>query len=377
MKKLALSLAALAALAGNASAAFKLGDATVTFMGSASATYEDNLLLSEVGKLDDTALKLAPGLEINFGREGANHTTVLTFTETLTRYLDVNGLDSNLANLSLRSTLRQGNDSYSLNASYAQSDQNTPVSGVPGRLRRNTISFGTNGEWEIRVKNRLSVGFNFEDTNYKQAGLADSAIYTIPLSYFYELRNPKQFISAGFTYRKAQLDAPGTDFTDYKYSVGFRQDAVGGNVKLTGTFNVGLNQRQPEVGGNESSLGLDANLNYAYSPKTAFSLGLSNDFGQASVGTSQKTLRVNGGVNQQFATGWSGSANASFSTTDYLGARSDDYMDGTLAVTWAVFSRPQYSVSLVGAYTYKDNNSNVAGSSYTANVFSISANVRF
>jgi hypothetical protein len=377
MKNLALSLAAFAAFAGHASAAFKLGDATVNFIGSVAVSYDDNLLLSEVGKLDDIAYKIEPGIEINFGRQGANQTTLLTFTETLTRYADVNGLDSNLAKIALRSTMRNGNDSYSLNGGYTQSDQNTPVSGVPGRLRRNIATFGASGEWEVRVKNRISVGFNFEDTNYKQAGLADSAIYTIPLSYFYELRNPKQFVSAGFTYRKAELDAPGTGFTDYKYSVGFRQDAVGGNVKLTGTFNVGINQRQPEVGANESSLGLDANFNYAYSPKTGFNLGLSNDFGQASVGTSQKTLRVNGGVQQQFATGWSGSANASFSKTDYLGARQDDYFDTTLSVTWAVYSRPQYSVSLVGAYTYRDNSSNVAGSSYTANVFSISANVRY
>jgi hypothetical protein len=378
MKKLALSLAALAAFGAQAFAATPIGDtgATLSLTATAGVRYDDNLLQAETGTLNDTIFTFAPGLEVQFDKTGA---TLLSFKEELNRYADTSGLDSNLATVSLRSNMTRGADTGKFNASYTQSDQNTPVSGVPGLLRRNIVSVGGSGEWEIvPVKQKFGLGVSYDDTDYNQNTLADSKIYTVPLNYYYEI-NPKLFLSPGFTYRKTNLKTPltgaKTDYTDYKYSIGLRQDALT-NVKLTGNFNIGLNHRTPDVGKSESSFNLDSTLNYAADPKTSYNLTLSNDFGQSSVGTSQKTFRVGGGVNRSFDAQWSGSANASYSQTDYAGTRKDNYWDANLVLSWSGLSK-YYDLTLELSYGYKNNSSNAALSSYTGNVIGLTAKARY
>jgi len=377
MKKLALGAAAFTALSGLALAAFSLGDQAKVFVtGSAGISYDDNLLQTETGKLSDTIFTLSPGLDVEFGKAEANLFSVLSFQEEIKRYMDTSGLDSNLAKISLRSNFKRGMDTGKFNAGYTQTNQNTPVSGVPGLLRRNIFNAGGSGEWEVRQgKDRFGLGISYEDTDYNQTTLADSQIYTIPVNYYYEF-NPKNFLSAGFSYRKADLHTPSTgaktDYTDYKYNIGWRRDE---DPKLTGTFNVGFNQRQPDVGKSESSFDVNANLSYKATASTGYTFGLSNDFGQSSVGVSQKTFRANLGVNHQIDQRWSADGQTSFSTTDYLGARRDDYWDAKVALRWIAF--PKYGVTLEASYGYKNNSSNVAGSSYNGSILGLTASARY
>lgn len=377
MKKLALGVAAFTALSGLTFAAFSPTDQVKVFVtGSAGITHDDNLLQAEEGKLSDTYFTLAPGLDIEFGKSEADLFSVLSFQEEIKRYMDATGLDSSLAKISLRSNFKRGMDTGKFNAGYNQTNSNTPVSGVPGLLRRNVFNAGGSGEWEVRKgKDRFGLGISYEDTDYNQTTLADSQIYTIPVNYYYEY-NPKNFLSTGFSYRKADLRTPSTgakiNYTDYKYNIGWRRDE---DPKLTGTFNIGFNQRQPNVGKNESSFDVNANLSYNATAKTGYTFGLSNDFGQSSVGVSQKTFRVNLGVTHKIDESWSAKGGTSFSTTDYLGARRDDYWDANVALSWLAL--PKYGVSLEASYSYKNNTSNVAGSSYNGSTFGLTASARY
>ncbi len=378
MKKLALSLAVSAVLAGNCFAATKIGDtgASLSLTGNVGISYDDNLLQAETAKLNDTIFSFSPGLEVQFDKAG---TTVLSFKEEFKRYADTSGLDSNLATASFRSNMTRGSDTGKFNASYTQTNNNTPVSGVPGLLRRNNISVGGSGEWEIvPVKQKFGLGVSYDDTDYNQTTLADSKTYTVPVNYYYEI-NPKLFLSPGFTYRKTNLKTPSTgaktDYTDYKYSIGLRQDELT-TVKLTGNFSIGLNHRTPDVGKSESSFNLDSSLNYAASEKTSYNLTLSNDFGQSSVGASQKTLRIGGGVNHAIDQKWSTAAKASYSQTDYTGARKDDYWDANLSLDWKGLSS-YYGLTIELSYGYKNNSSNVAGSSYNGNTIGLTASARY
>jgi hypothetical protein len=375
MKKLVLGAVALTTLAGTAFAAFSLGNnATVFFTGNFGVRYDDNIQLGDGTinpKISDTIFEFDPGLELDLGKPQANFSATLAFVESLTRYVDTTNLDAELASINLKSAYNApGKYTSGFHAGYSQFNQNTPISGVPGLLRRNVTNVGGDVKYDLTAKSQLGVGLSYDQTDYKTAGLSNSKIYTVPVNYYYPITE-KLFLTPGIRYRKTQLSAPGTDFTDYYYSLGLVRDI---DPLLTGTFSIGLNHRQPQVGKTESSIGLDSSLAYKYTEKTNLTFKLSNDFGNASVGTSQQTLTIGGGVNHVFAPDWSGSANINYSSTKYAGTRKDEYWDFDLSAQYTV--NRYWSLSL--SYDYKDNSSSLGGANtYKDNLLSLKASVRY
>lgn len=373
MKNIALALS-LASVVGTAFAAFSPADNVNVFVtGEATVKYDDNILQTDTGKIDDTIFEINPGVEVTTGKSGSQYSSVLSFSELITRYVDTNGLDTNLANLSLTTKFDNTKTSGSFSAGYRQLNQNSfsgAGSGLTGVLiRRNVITVGGNVETEIDAKSRIGLGLSYEDTSYKTAGLADSQIYSVPLNYYYAL-SPKLSLSTGFRYRKTNLKAPATDFTDYFYNVGLRGEFT---PKLQGSISVGLNQRDPAVGKTQSGLGVDSGVTYNASTKTSYNLNVSNDFSAASAGTSQQTFSISGGAQTQLDTTVVGFANLLFSSVNYSGPRRDNFWQGSLSAKW-VLNR-YWTVS--GGYTYKNNSSNLPTFDFVDNMISVSAEVRY
>jgi hypothetical protein len=144
--------------------------------------------------------------------------------------------------------------------------------------------------------------------------------------------------------------------------------------KLTGTVNTGYLQRSPSHGSKQSALGAEAKLDYAFSEKTAFRLGASNDFTNASTGGTEKVFSISGGATAQLTEQFTGDVEISYNHTRYNGSiRADDYVEGTGTIGY------QYNkyVTLNGSYTYRNNSSNLAGVEFSNNVVTASVTVRY
>ena len=375
MKNLALGALALTALAGTSFAAVSLADnVNLVFTGRASVSYDDNIQLGDGTinpEIDDTIFNLTPGIAIEFGRPDQVLFSVLSFTESLTRYVDSTNLNTSLSSINLRATLKDPKISGNFNAGYSQLVANTPVSGVPGLLRRNVTTIGGDGKYSFTgEKSKIGLGFNYDFTDYLGGvGLVNSKTFTVPANYSWEV-DAKQNLSLGVRYRQTQLAGATPDFTDYYYNVAW-DGQIG--AKLSGNASIGLNQRKPQAGKDESSLGFNSALNWKATDKTGVSLNLSNDFGSSSAGQSQKTLTLGLNATTELAANVSGSAKVNYSSTRYPGTRKDDYWSYGLSVGWKIGI-----VDVSAAYEYKENTSSIGGAnSYADNLLSLTGTVRY
>jgi len=119
---------------------------------------------------------------------------------------------------------------------------------------------------------------------------------------------------------------------------------------------------------------VEAKLDYAFSEKTAFRLGASNDFTNASTGATEKVMSISGGATSQLTEQFTGDIAISYNHTRYSGStRADDYVEGTGTIS---YHYNKY-VTFNGSYTYRNNASNQAGVKFSNNVVTASVTVRF
>jgi hypothetical protein len=203
--------------------------------------------------------------------------------------------------------------------------------------------------------------------NYKRAGYSDTDTLTVPLNVYYKI-SPKVDLSFGYRYRDTQVQI-GSDSQDNYFNVGARGEFT---PKLTGHFSIGYNQRSLSAGKDEDQFGFEADLGYEITPKTNFTFGASNDFGTSASGAQQKNFSVNGRLSTKVSEVWSYGGALSYRAIDYI-TRTDDYIEGSLSATYTVNSY----IGISGAYAYRNNSSDLRGSEFSNNVFSLSANIRY
>ncbi|MEI6861027.1 MAG: outer membrane beta-barrel protein [Verrucomicrobiota bacterium] len=376
MKNFVLGALALTAFAGTSFAAVTLADNVNLFLtGKVGVSYDDNIQLGDGTinpKIDDTIFNVVPGLSIEFGQRKQAIFTVLDFNESLTRYVDNTNLNTSLASVSLRSTMKDPKTSGDFNAAYSQLVANTPVSGVPGLLRRNvtnvggSIKFSPSGD-----KSHYGLGVTYDHTDYLGGvGLVNSKTITVPADYSWAV-DAKQNLSLGVRYRKTELAGATPDFTDYYYNMGWNSEVT---AKLNGNASIGLNQRKPQVGKDESSLGFNSTLNWRATEKTSVGFNLSNDFGSSSAGQSQRALNLGVNATTELASNVTGTAKATYTATRYPGTRKDDYWQYGVSVGWKIGN----NFEVTAAYDYKDNSSSIGGAnSYVDNLVSLTGTVRY
>jgi hypothetical protein len=102
---------------------------------------------------------------------------------------------------------------------------------------------------------------------------------------------------------------------------------------------------------------------------------VSNDYGVSGTGATQRNMSYNFGVQSKLSEEWSTGFTLSYRSIAYLGAgsRTDKYFEGGLNATYLVNA----VVNVVGGYTYRNNDSALAGSSFNNSVFSLSVNFRY
>jgi hypothetical protein len=339
--------------------------------GTGKASYNDNVFLVNTAKKASFVFDEIPGLEID---EGGNTDTKGTFTtnEDFVQYGSVSHQNTELNNTQYNGEYSDDKLLLNLDAGFHQLAQNTRETvGVAqkGVIVRNDITNATpQSEWTISEKAKVGVGFNYNNDHYKTAGFHSLTVYELPVNVYYEVL-PKLSASAGYRYRDSQVK--GNDSTDNYFNVGARGEFT---PKLTGTVNAGYLQRSPSHGNKQSAVGLESSLEYGFSEKTAFRLGASNDFTNASTGGTEKVLSINGGVTSKLSEQFTGDVAVAYSHTRYAGSsRADDYVEGTATLSY-LYNK---YLTLNASYTHRNNSSTLAGVQFGNNVATASATVRF
>ena len=380
MKHIVRNLALLGCMGSSAFAApfLAIGDNAELFVtADASAAYNDNILLSSHGnELEDTVLTFVPGFDLEYGKDSLLKGSLIG-TATLTSYADNDNLNNQLLGISNNSSYESGGLKLKFVASHNELDQATvDVTPTSGKLVERHVSvLGGSGELEVSQKFSVGAGLTFSTTDYKETGYVEEDTYTVPVNVYYEL-TPKVDLSAGVTYIKTNLDdvaaGQADEYDAYYYNVGARGSFT---PKLSGAFSVGYNTRSANVGpDDDGSFGADASLTYAYTDKTQFTLALSRNYSNATVGgDSYENSQITLGASSAIAVDWRLNAAITYRQLDYQNvSRTDDYYEGTVGATYIINS----SLSAGLSYIYREQTSD-GGSEFRNNVVTVSLSARY
>ena len=393
-----------------------IGDNTdIYFNGSTSLEWSSNIFRDENGEVDDLLWRLVPGFEINFGRGVSNFDMSLVARNEIRRYDSESQSDTELFDARIQGSYQASRLDLGGFASFREQKSNTSNSNLIGDLVESDV-FAGRLEAEYRLSPKFSFGaaVAYSDLEYESpysAFVADQERYTYPVDLFYEL-TPKVDLSVGYTHAKTEVGAiepdgvglavSAYDQMSHFFSLGARGDLL---PKLTGFFKVGYRvsdnddrtERRPDrdgdgnlvrdgdgnvvivsrtvAGRDNGSLGLDADLTWALSPKLTTRLGASRDFGTGGEGQSTQQTSVNGSVNYSLNSKLSATAFASYRLSEYDGGGDREDEQHSLGARLSYAANEFWSFGT--GYSMNDNESTRANSSYTVHVFDVTARLRY
>lgn len=341
-----------------------IGDGAELFAtGAVGIRADDNIFLTN-NAVDDTIFDITPGLELTFGKDGQIK-GALTLVEAFSSYVDNSNLNTSLFSGDFNAGFDDGKLKLAFNLGYHELNQNTPDN--RGLTRRDSFTIGGKGEVTLSEKTSVSAGITSTHSNYKRTGYADSDDLVVPVNFYYKY-SEKLDLSAGYEYRNFQTQI-GQDSTDHFFNVGARGEFT---PKLTGEFRVGVTTRELSGGGDTSTLGLSANLNYEFTPKTSLQLNAGNSADTTPQGNQQRNFSLGATVSTKLSDQWALRGGLSYRGINYF-TRTDDYVEGVLGASYIINTY----ISLNGAYTYRNNSSVLSSSEFTNNVFSFAASLRY
>lgn len=347
----------------------RTGDNSEIFLTARlGARMDDNIFLTAQDETDDIILEFSPGLEWSFG-QGALTTGLLTLRQNFVHYVDHDDFNEELAVAGFRGTYDDEKLRLTLNAGYEELYQNTRDIRGPFLVRRDAATAVVGAEVAVTQKTAVGAGVAYDTVDYKRAGYADLKTFSVPVDYFYSV-SEKADVSVGFRYRDTDVSLFGQSAKDYYYRAGARGEFT---PKLTGQFNVGLNERRLDNGRDESSVGIDSTFTYLASEKTTVRLGLANDYATSAEGESQENFVVSVTATNNLSAEWQISAGAAFYQVEYFGGRSDDFVDAQVAAAYVINTYLRIRAS----YEHRLNESNVPAAEFTNNLISLALEARY
>lgn len=367
-----IAATALCVTASHAAPFLAIDDNAEIFLtGSVGVRADSNIYLSP-SDTDDTVIDFSPGFQLVFGQSALVQGS-LTFTENITRFSSHDELNDSLSSVGFNTNYDDGKSKLTFNTSFNELNQNSvdTTANADFLIRRDVFAIGGTGEVSVTEKSSVSVGVQYQQSDYELGQFSDSRVVTLPVNYYYEV-SAKVDASFGYRYRQ-RWESIGFDTKDHFISVGARGEFT---PKLSGQVAVGVTQRSFEHKAmrldDKSLLGLDATLVYLASPKTSVQFGVSNDFDTNSQGQQQKNFVVRLSASTKISAEWSVTTGISYRSINYY-TRIDDYFEGHIGATYTVSN----NVSVTGALSFRSNESDLVSSNFDAHVFSLAANFRF
>lgn len=348
-----------------------VGENAELFVTGTAGVKKDNNIFMTPSEQSDTIFELTPGLQLVFGNASVLKGS-LSVNQNFTVYTDHDDLNDELSSASFNANYDDGKSTVSVNASFAELNQNTvdtlPIVGTRDALiRRDVLQLGSVAEVSMTEKSSVSAGVQYNRADFKRGGFSDSQTVSLPFNYYYEM-TPKVDMSLGYRYRQ-KWEGIGLDTKDHFFNVGARGEFT---PKLSGNLAVGLTQRKFEGRSDESLFGIDSSLSYAASPKTTLQFGVTNDFDTNSQGQQQKNLSVRLSASSRISEAWTVTAGVSYREIDYY-TRVDDYYEGQIGVTYTA----SQNVNITAGVALRSNESDLPSSDFDARVVSLAANFRF
>jgi len=367
-----LLLAGLGSPALKADSKFDPEDRSALFVtGTVGFQYDDNIFLRSHNVEGDCITTFTPGIEYAFGVNSLTEGT-FSYKEALVCFSQETSQNSNLASIALNDTYDDGRTKGSVNASFNQYAQNSVyVREASSLVHTDVTDAAAQGEWRLSEKTAFAVGGAFDRTAYKQTGFVTYNQSSLPVDAYFGV-TPKVDLSLDYRYRQNSLAGNYPSFQDNFLGVGARGDFTG---KLSGRFDVGYTQRHSQSGSDQTLLGADSSFTYLLTPKTSINAGVTNDFSNTAIGTSEKDFSVTVGARTDFEGGLSASALVTYRDLRFRRSaveERDHYWDGTVGIG---YQASKY-VSFQAGYTLRSNSSNDPVG-FTDNVFSVSGSVRF
>lgn len=374
-------LFALALILGaNASAAsfVAVGENAELFLtANVSVSMDDNIYLRPTNEADDTIVSFTPGLDFVFGRNAATSGNIY-YRHQFLRYSDYSIQDTDLANVGLNTLYSNGKSKFNFGVSFAETAQND-ASVAGAIIEKDVTAVRASGEVGVTEKTSLGAGVNLEKNSHALSSFTDSTIWTVPVDMYFEY-SPKLQTSVGYRYRNTELSGAALDSKDHFFNVGARGEFT---PKLTGQIRLGYTVRDFSNNTDDSDLGAEANLTYAFSEKTSVSLNASSDYNSTPVGATTQVKRLGFSSSTKVTEQWSWNANLSYGITEY-DRKEDDLVSGGLglAYTYSNF------VNFAASYSFRSNGSDsktalaadiaaARNGEFDNSVFSLSANIRY
>ncbi len=345
-------------------------DVPLFLTASVSARYDDNVLLSPTNKVSDTIYLFAPGLDLHFS--GSEASAGITFSEQFSRYAKDHALDDQLANLAANLGYHGAESNFGLSGSFQQVDQTTTTAtDLDQTVKHTIIAASGNAEVAITAKTRVGVTPSFERVEFPEVGYTDSDIFTVPVDIYYGI-TAKTDLSIGYAYTHTTTADGSGDSNGNFFNVGARGQFT---EKLSGQVRVGVTENKPKFGSSTSQVGVESNLNYAFSPKTTFSLYANNGFAPSAAGNQTEVFSTGLSANFALSNAWNVSASAGESSTKYLTSpsRTDHFWNFDLAVSYILTS----DLSLQASYLYRKNVSTIEAVTFDDNMATLTAACRF
>jgi hypothetical protein len=270
---------------------------------------------------------------------------------------------------------------------------------------RETTLFPLNVYYELTPKLDFILGYTYATTDIE--GTSSSSDFTTQSSYSI---TPFTLLTGDNPIERLTDTTINVSQTGYERGSHFYNVGLRGNIltKLTGFFKVGYRTRSSEdstkfttkfttttdtpngglpitVDSNDSNketikhkdsgkIGLDANLTWMATTKLLVQLALKRDFGAGGEGESSDITRANLVGNYSFNTNWSAMANLGYTETHYPDdQRDEEQYTGGLRFNYVLNTYWRLSAG----YTYTDNDSSRASSSYDNNSLDLTAILRY
>ncbi len=336
-----------------------------------SVAYTDNLTLDEFDELDDFRFIVQPGLSFELGRGLTNLNASLRASYGIVRYADNSVFDTELWNVVASGNFSGPRYTINVNGGYVERQQNENDINANRELVTQKDAFaGGNIRYTLSEKLALGAGGEAQFIEYDGGTNLDRDRFTVPVNLFYEL-TPKLDATAGLRYRQTDVDG-GTDTDDYFYNVGLTGELT---EKFSTTFKVGYQDRNfTGDRGSEGTFTLVSASTYDLSERTNVRLFLDRDFATSGEGNSVERTSARVTVFYLFTPRLSGNLTGAYTYSDYQDSPRDD---DTFRARVGADYRLNELLSLNAFYTFRDNDSNQRGSSYTENLVQVGANFRY
>jgi hypothetical protein len=345
-------------------------DVPLFITASASVRHDDNVLLSPTTKQGDVIYLFVPGVDLHY--KGSQASLGFTFDEQFSHYEKFHDLDDHLANLAANAAYSGAESDFGLTGSYVQEDQTTINAQSLDQTVKHTIaSVAGNAEFAVTAKTRIGITPSYVYVEFPEVGFQNSKIYTVPVDLYYSV-TPKTALSVGYAYDKTTTNLDTGDSKGYFLNIGARGEFT---PKLSGQVRVGESVLQPIGQPTTRQLGIESTLNYAYSPRTNFSLYVNNGFAPSAAGNQTEVLAAGLSGSFELSQAWSANLSLGETQTKYLitPPRTDHFLNASLLVTYVVTQ----NFDLQASYLYRKNESNVQLVTFDDSIATFTAACRF